>query len=358
MVGRSRVTLSDVAARARVSATTASYILNGRSAEMRISPETERRVRAAVAELGYRPNRSARNLRTSTTKTFGVISDFVASGQYASQMLTGASAAARASGHLLVIGETEGDADVESLLIEEMLDRQVDGIIYVRLVHSEVTVPALLAHRRAVLLNCVDRRSPLPAVLPDERQGGRTASELLVSAGVAERVYVVGEDPTPKALAGPLRLDGVRDGLREAGLELGGVITCDWTVEAAYDAVHLWLMSGVQPSALVCLNDRVAMGTYQALAANGLDVPRDTAVLSFDGSELASWLRPPLTSVALPFAELGERAVRTLLDAPGGPDNVELVPMGVALGRSLPPERSRDVAPAGGSAHGALASLP
>ena len=71
MKASTKVTLSDVAARAGVSTTTASYILNGRSAEMRISPETERRVRAAVAELGYRPNRSARNLRTSTTKTFG-----------------------------------------------------------------------------------------------------------------------------------------------------------------------------------------------------------------------------------------------------------------------------------------------
>ncbi len=210
MVVRPRVTLSDVAAHAGVSTTTASYILNERSAEMRISAETERRVRAAVAELGYRPNRSARNLRTSTTKTFGVISDFVASGQYASQMLTGASAAARESGHLMVIGETEGDPDVESLLIEEMLDRQVDGIVYVRLVHSEVTVPALLAHRRAVLLNCVDRRSPLPAVLPDELQGGRDRRRAAGGAGVAGEVYVVGEDPTPEALAGPLRLEGVR----------------------------------------------------------------------------------------------------------------------------------------------------
>ncbi len=92
-----------------------------------------------------------------------------------------------------------------------------------------------------------------------------------------------------------------------------------WTVGAAHDAVHLWLMSGVQPSALVCLNDRVAMGAYQALATNGLDVPRDVSVVSFDGSELATWLRPAVTSVALPFAELGERAVRMLLEPPGPP---------------------------------------
>lgn len=330
----SKVTLSDVAARAGVSTTTASYILNGRTAQMRISPETERRVRAAVVELGYRPNVSARNLRTSTTKTIGVISDLVASGHYASQMVTGASAAARASGHLLVIGETESDPEVERLLIEEMLDRQVDGIVYVRLVHTEVTVPGSLRHGPAVLLNCVDRATTLPAVVPDELQGGRAAADVLLEAGVAERVFVVGEDPTPNALAGPLRLRGLRSRLREAGHRLGGVVPCDWTVEAAHDAVHLWLMSDVHPTALVCLNDRVAMGTYQALATNGLDVPRDVSVVSFDGSELASWLRPPLTTVALPFAALGARAVRLLLDGVRSAEP-EQVPMTVSYGRSV-----------------------
>jgi LacI family transcriptional regulator len=345
----SKVTLSDVAARAGVSTTTASYILNGRSAQMRISPDTERRVRQAVADLGYRPNISARNLRTSTTQTFGVISDFVASGQYASQMLTGASAAARASGHLLVIGESEGDPDVERRLIEEMVDRRVDGIVYVRLVHSEVTVPPALSHARAVLLNCVDRASPLPAVLPDEHQGGRRAADVLIDAGVAARVYVVGQDPNPVALAGPQRLAGVRDRLHEAGHDLAGVVPCDWTVEAAHDAVHLWLMSGVQPSALVCLNDRVAMGTYQALATNNLDVPRDVAVVSFDGSELASWLRPPVTSVALPFAALGTQAVRLLLEGKEGAGGVVSVPMDVVHGRSVATARERPLAAAAGA---------
>jgi LacI family transcriptional regulator len=345
----SKVTLSDVAARAGVSTTTASYILNGRSAQMRIAPETERRVLQAVADLGYRPNISARNLRTSTTKTFGVISDFVASGQYASKMLTGASAAARASGHLLVIGESEGDPEVERRLIEEMVDRRVDGIVYVRLVHSEVTVPPALGHARAVLLNCVDRQARVGAVLPDERQGGHRAAEVLVDAGVAERVYVVGEDPNPVALAGPLRLAGVRERLSAAGHELAGVVPCDWTVEAAHDAVHLWLMSGVQPTALVCLNDRVAMGTYQALATNNLDVPRDVAVISFDGSELASWLRPPVTSVALPFTTLGARAVQLLLEGDEAAGGVVAVPMDVVHGRSVPTVRPQPVTASSGS---------
>ena len=335
MALKRKPTLADVARKAGVSATTASYILNGRSTQMRISADAQQRVRDAVADLGYRPNRSARSLRTATTKTVGLISDFVASGQFASQMVTGASAAARGLDHLLVIGETEGDPDVERLLIEEMLDRQVDGIIYARLVTSTTTAPPMLDQRGAVLLNCVDPRSSLPAVLPDELDGGRTAAGAVLDAGIDHGVFVVGEDPTPDAIAGALRVQGVCERLAEAGASLAGVVACDWSVNAAFAAVDAWLAGGARPRALVCLNDRIAMGCYQALAAHGLDVPDDVAVVSFDGSDLAGWLRPQVTSVALPYAELGARAVQLLLDPEGSRAGVLRLRMPLAEGGSV-----------------------
>jgi LacI family transcriptional regulator, galactose operon repressor len=345
MVNARKVTLVDVAGRAGVSTTTASYILNGRSAQMRISPDTARRVRQAVADLGYRPNRSARSLRTASTKTIGVISDFLASGEFASRMLTGATAAARRSGHLLLIGETEGDRGVEALLIQEMLDRQVDGIVYAALTTATITAPALLAQQRAVLLNCVDPDTSLPAVVPDEFEGGRAAASELIRAGLVHDVWVVGEDPTPNALAGPLRLQGILARFREGGHEPAGVVRCEWAVADAYDALHQWLGRGVRPTALICLNDRIAMGAYQALAARGLRVPDDVSVVSFDGSALSTWLRPRLTSVALPFTELGALAVQTLLGADRTAATLR-VPMPVAAGRSVGgPGRVRRVAP-------------
>jgi LacI family transcriptional regulator len=330
-----KVTLSDVANRARVSATTASYILNGRSVEMRISPDTEQRVLDAVAALGYRPNRSARSLRMARTATFGLISDFIASGQYSSQMLAGASAAARLSDHLVVIGETGGDPDLERLLIEEMLDRQVDGLIFATLRASRVRINPLLTGVRTVLLNCVDLESEVPSVLPDDFEGGRSAAAVLLDAGIAEAVYVVGEDPTPEALAGQLRLAGVQQRLGENGVRLAGVVPCPWEVRPAYDAVDDWLRLGGRPAGLVCLNDRIAMGTYQALADHGLRLPADVSVVSFDGSELATWLRPQVTSVALPFDELGKRAVELLMDPALQSGSVVRVPMLVRYGGSV-----------------------
>lgn len=336
MSARRKVTLTDVAARAGVSTTTASYILNGRGAQMRISADAERRVMNAVRTLGYRPNRNALNLRTATTKTIGVITDFVASGAFASAMLAGAGEAARDLGHYLLIGETEGDPGLERQLVEEMIDRQVDGLLYATLVASEITVPAALRDQRVVLLNCHDPASSLPAVLPDEFEGGRTGARALLDAGVRRDVFVVGHDPTPEAIAGPLRQQGIEAAFAERGAAIGGVIACDWKVPDAYQAVNAWLNAAAEPpAALICLNDRIAMGAYQALAAHRLSVPADVSVVSFDGSDLATWLRPEVTSVSLPFKELGATAVRRLLEPKPDEPQVALLAMPLGPGGSV-----------------------
>ena len=312
-MGAKKATLTDVARLAGVSLTTASYILNGRSTQMRISADTARRVESAMQDLDYRPNWSARTLRRSSTQTIGLISDFVASGAFSSQLLRGASAEARACDHLLVIGESMGDRAAEELLIEEMVDRQVDGIIYATLTASVVQVPEKLRDVRTVLLNCVDPERDLPAVLPDDVLGGRMAVEHLLAAGLRGPVHVVGEDPTPEATAGRDRMTGITAALREADLSVAGVVPCPWAVRAAYDAVDAWLRTGARPGALICLNDRIAMGTYQALAEHGLAIPGDVAVISFDGSDMATWLRPRVTSLGLPFREMGTLAVEILM---------------------------------------------
>ncbi len=326
-MARTQTTLADVAAHVGVSQTTASYILNGRAEAMRISLETQDRVRQAVLELGYRPNRSARSLRTAKTATIAVISDFIASGHFASEMLAGASSAARDIDHLLLIGETGGDPIVERRLVEEFIERQVDGFVYATLVHSSCQVPSLLDGREVVLLNCVSPTGSYPAVVPDEELGGRRAARAIIDAGRSSGIYAVGQDPTATALAGPLRLQGAAAELHAAGLSLAGLIPCDWNVGDAYEKVSRWLADGVRPHGLICMNDRIAFGAYQALAEHGLTIPDDVAVVSFDGTELASWLRPQVSSVALPFAELGASAVRVLMSGEGARAGVLRLPM-------------------------------
>ena len=338
-----KVTLRDVAERAGVSRTSASYILRGLSGQIGLSTDTERRVREVALALGYRPNRNARSLRTARTTTIGVITDYVASGMFSSEMLAGANKAARRAGHLLVIGESEGDADARDLLIDEMIDRQVDGIIYATRTALRTEIPARLAGTRAVMLNCYDPDRPVPSILPDDWMGGRSAAGILLAAGVSTDVFIVGETPHNDGVAGQRRLAGIQERFAEGGHTVAGTIECLWDPEPTYDAVLDWLSRGNVPKGFICMNDRAAVGAYQALRDRGLDVPGDVSVISFDGSAIASWLRPRVVSIVLPLRRMGVLAVELLLSGQdqGGPDGdlgqggVRLVPMSVLAGDSV-----------------------
>src|SRR5579884_1458681 len=129
-MAKKRVTLADVARHAGVSPTAASFVLSGRREDMRISAEVEARVLEAVRETGYRPNIVSRSLRTGTTHTIGFVSDTVSTTPFAGNFIKGALEAARDRGYLLLIAETEGDTTLEQQLLEAMIDRQVDGIVF------------------------------------------------------------------------------------------------------------------------------------------------------------------------------------------------------------------------------------
>ncbi|GAA2971607.1 LacI family DNA-binding transcriptional regulator [Streptomyces enissocaesilis] len=314
----SRVTLADVARRAGVSRTTASFVMSDRT-DMRISDEARQRVLAVAEELGYRPNLTARGLRTTVTRTIGLISDTIATTQFAGEVIHGALDTALAHDHLLFVVETSDDPAVEQRLIEGMLDRQVDALVYATMYTRVATPPPALDGRRVVLLNSLDETFDGPRVLPDELAGGRNAAAALVRAGHTDGIYSIGGrhliPATPDgAWAGRLRMQGAEEVLAEAGLELSGTVECAWEAADGYAAVSGLLETGIRPRALICLTDRLTLGVYQALQQAGLRIPEDVSVVSFDDSALASWLRPGLTSVALPHYELGKAAVDLLLN--------------------------------------------
>ena len=213
---------------------------------MRISSETETKVRAADGGAGL-PTQPQRPepAHARSTQTIGVISDFVASGAFASQMLTGASAAARSLEHLLVIGEIARRPRQEDLLIEEML--RPPGRRH-RLPHpgaTLVSVPEQLHAGPTVLLNCLDPDVDLPAVLPDDEAGGRAAAEAPArrrgcarTSGWSATTSPSGRPPAATGCAGlSLALDRGR-------AYLAGVIPCAGTSQAAREAVHAWLGGG------------------------------------------------------------------------------------------------------------------
>lgn len=122
---------------------------------MRISPEAEGRVRQAASELHYRPNSISVSLRKGITHTIGFVSDTVATTPHAGTLIKGALEAARERGNLLLIGETEGDPELERRLIQTMQDRRADAVILASMYTRKVSVPKALLGTPAVLLNAL-----------------------------------------------------------------------------------------------------------------------------------------------------------------------------------------------------------
>lgn len=330
-----RVRLRDVAASAGVSPTTVSFVLAGRE-DMRLSEATRQKVLDTARALNYRPNLTARTLRTQITRTLGFVSDRVVTDEYVGDLIRGSLLRAASEGHHLLIGETTGDPVARDQVMYDLLDRQVDGFIYATSWTKAISVPAALHGHRVALLNCC-AGDDVASVLPDELRAGRAAVEALLESGHTDGIVVVGETPA-EVMAAAQRRQGLEAALAEAGQRLADAVDTVWWPGPSYEAIRGFLARRPQVTAMVCLNDRVAFGVYQALADAGLRVPQDVSVVSFDDSSLAGWLRPQLTSVALPYHEMGERAVELVLGAETPPRQIK-VEMPVRHRQSVGPPR-------------------
>jgi LacI family transcriptional regulator len=259
-------------------------------------------------------------------------------------MIRGALDAARELDHVLLIAETQGDESFEQHAIDAMLDRQVDGVIYAAMATRQLAVPAALLTRPTVLLNAASS-DDLPCVLPDDEQAGQAVTAALLEAGHRDRIALIGrnrlkEHDPEVSLAAHARLQGVERTLEAAGARLFASVQCpDWLPEHGYAATRSLLRKSSRPSAVICMNDRLAFGAYQALAEAGLVVPLDVSVASFDDDAIAAWLRPGLSTAALPHEQMGRRAVELLLA--GETAQRCLVPMPVRRRGSIGPAAGR-----------------
>lgn len=314
-VAQRRVTLADVAARAGVSKTTVSFVLNDRP-NTRISETTAARVRAAAAELGYRVDPTARGLRTGRSLAVGFVSDEVTLTRYASPMIRGLLDAGAQRDHVVIMTETDNRPDLLEESVRVLLARRVDGLLFGLMRARLVQLPDIPRRIPAVVVNGTAQGRA--AVLPDEYHGGLTAIEHLLTNGHT-RIAFIGRsaqhlDPAVSATIGR-RLAGIDAGLQAAGLRfVHEVEGADWEPGLGY-AGAVEILENTDVTAILAANDRVALGVYQAAQARGLAIPDDLSVMSFDDEPVATYLRPQLSSVRLPYLEMGRTAMDRLLDS-------------------------------------------
>ena len=140
-----------------------------------------------------------------------------------------------------------------------------------------------------------------------------------------------------QTVAGSERLRGILDALAEDGLEPASARLCSvWLPEDGWAATRSLLETGVRGEAIITFNDRLAFGAYQAIHEAGLSIPGDFSIVSFDDHQLASWLRPRLTTFALPHYELGALALQVLLEGDASDaESIRRVPMPLRLRESV-----------------------
>ncbi|MEZ2391154.1 LacI family DNA-binding transcriptional regulator [bacterium RCC_150] len=308
-------TMNDVAAAAGVSQATVSLVLND-AAGTRFSEETRRRVQDVAHQLGYRTNAHAKVLRDGVAGMIGFLGDFVATAPFAGKIIEGAQARAWEAGLLLLTVSTGGDKALEIASLETMLSYKMAGVVYASMYHRVLDVPDVLAEVPAVVLNARDRSGRFPSIAPQEELGGYTATRRLLDAG-HRRIAMINigavDGELPAAVG---RFDGYRKALSEAGLDDDPALHLigKGNESGGFDNALALMTGHAPPTAIFCANDRTAWGAYQALAQLGLSIPYDVSVVGFDNQEtLAPHLRPGLTTLELPFVEMGRRAVELLL---------------------------------------------
>jgi LacI family transcriptional regulator len=324
------VTRADVARYAGVSSAVVSYVVN--DGPKPVAPATAARVRDAIDILGYRPNINARALKLGTTGMLGLIVPDSSNPFFAEFALEIEQVAAE-RGVVLLMANSNSDAELESRLMVDLVGRQVDGLIV-----SPAAGPprARAASERppATPMVYVDNAVPvsgLHTIGADAVTGARSSVEHLLEMHGHETVGLLIGSGYRRSVDD--RETGWQDALRVAGRPDGPLARAPFTRDGGYQGGLRLLASRSLPTAVFASNDLQAVGLLRAAHELGVRVPEDLAIVAFDGTQESEYCWPPLTSARQPVREMAEAAVRTVLDAPTTPTH-QIFPVDLVLRRS------------------------
>jgi LacI family transcriptional regulator len=221
---------------------------------------------------------------------------------------------AREQGFSVFLCNSHGKSEHEKSYLETLIDKQVSGIIFVNAKPEPRGAPALeLGSLPYVFLYQHAPNVRVPSVMPDDVVGGYKATRYLTELGHTRIGYINGENSYHVAT---LRFEGYRKALKDAGLTFDpGLVQFPntWFEEGGYDSAKIFMQRPEPPTAIFCANDELAIGALEAVKELGLRVPEDVSLVGYDDRQEAIHKRPPLTTVALPFYEMGKLALTLLL---------------------------------------------
>jgi len=304
------ITIKEVAARAGVSIATVSRVINNSGV---VHQQTRDAIMLAATELQYVPNVSARNLSRSKTDTIGLLLPDL-HGEFFSEVIRGVDQTAQQSHHHLIVSSSHNKkSEIEAAL--HLMRGRVDGMIIMSPQIDAHTLHANIPRSMpVVLLNCFVEGNSFDSINIDNFSGASTMVSHLIGHGHRRIAIITGSHSNYDA---DQRLYGYRKAMLEAGIAGDDLIEIagDFTEEAGYAAAKEIVALSPRPTAIFASNDSMAIGAIGALREAGIKVPGDIAVAGFDDIPISRYIRPPLSSVHVPIAELGEHAMQRLLMA-------------------------------------------
>ncbi|MDQ0255000.1 LacI family transcriptional regulator [Evansella vedderi] len=303
------ITIYDVAREAGVSMATVSRVVNGNP---NVKPTTRKRVLEAIERLGYRPNAVARGLASKRTTTVGVIIPDISSIFFA-ELARGIEDIATMYKYNIILCNSDQNKDKEIHLINTLLEKQVDGIVFMG---GEITNEHVETFKKSpvpiVLSATIDPKKEFPSVNIDYEQAAYDAIKSFIDRGHKKIAMLSGtlEDP----INGYLKFAGYKRALEDGNLPLNEdyIVIGDYTYDSGLEAMETLLSLEDKPTAIFASTDEMALGVIHGAQDAGYDVPSDFEVIGFDNTRLSTMVRPTLTTVVQPMYDLGAVSMRLL----------------------------------------------
>ncbi|MFQ3542474.1 catabolite control protein A [Halobacillus rhizosphaerae] len=302
------VTIYDVAREANVSMATVSRVVNGNP---NVKPATRKKVHDAIERLGYRPNAVARGLASKKTTTVGVIIPDISSIFFA-ELARGIEDIATMYNYNIILSNSDQNKDKELHLINTMLGKQVDGLVFMG---GKITEDHIREFKNSsvpiALAATVDETGETPAVNINYQQAAYDATELLVARNNQPVAFVSGPENTH---VNDQKLEGYKRAMKEYGFEdtENWIVSGDYSYDSGIEALEQILELNQRPKAVFVSSDEMALGVIHGAQDHGLNVPEDLEVFGFDNTRLATMVRPTLSTVVQPMYDIGAVAMRLL----------------------------------------------
>jgi LacI family transcriptional regulator len=318
------VTIYDVAREAGVSMATVSRVVNNNP---NVKPQTRKKVFEAIERLGYRPNAVARGLASKKTTTVGVVIPDISNSIFA-EVARGIEDIANMYHYNIILCNADKKKEKEIRVINTLLEKQVDGLLFMGGVVTEDHIQAFRTSSVPVILcGTKDEGHSMPSVDIDHEMAAFDAVSYLVAQGHRNIGMISGtlEDPAN----GFARYQGYKKALEAAEIPLreNYVRVGNYRYESGIEATKYFLELGERPTAIFSATDEMAIGAIHTIQDYGLKVPEDISVISIDNIRMASMVRPLLTTVAQPMYDIGAVSMRLLtkLMNKESPDNQQVV---------------------------------